>query len=103
MGNDCSQGPEFAFQAMKMVLELVRSIRVHALLLQPCPALCTPTDCSPPDSLSMGFSRQEYWSGLSFPSPGGFPNPGIELESPALQVDSLPLSHRGRPTFRFTL
>ena len=38
----------------------------------------------------MGFSRQEYWSGLSFPSPGNLPNPGIEPGSPALQVDSLP-------------
>ena len=33
---------------------------------------------------SMGFSRQEYWSGLSFPSPGGLPDPGIEPRSPAL-------------------
>ena len=41
--------------------------------------------------LSMGFSRQEYWSGLPFPSPGNLPNPGIEPESPALQVDSLPI------------
>ena len=40
--------------------------------------------------LSMGFSRQEYWSGLPFPSPGDLPNPGIEPGSPALQVDSLP-------------
>ena len=42
--------------------------------------------------LSMEFSRQEYWSGLPFPSPGDLPNPGIEPESPAspaLQVDSL--------------
>ena len=43
----------------------------------------------------MGFSRQEYWSGLLFPSPGDLPNPGIEPGSPALQVDSLPLSHQG--------
>ena len=40
--------------------------------------------------LSMGFSRQEYWSGLSFPSPGDLPDPGIEHRSPALQVDALP-------------
>ena len=38
--------------------------------------------------LSMGFSRQEYWSGLPFPSPGNLPNPGIEPRYPALQVDS---------------
>ena len=40
--------------------------------------------------LSMGFSRQEYWSGLPFPSPGHLPDPGIEPRSPALQADSLP-------------
>ena len=43
--------------------------------------------------LSMKFSRQEYWNGLPFPPPGGFPDPGIELASPAsptLQADSLP-------------
>ena len=39
---------------------------------------------------SMGFSRQEYWSGLPFPSPGYLPNPGIKPRSPASQADSLP-------------
>ena len=39
---------------------------------------------------STGFSRQEYWSGLPFPSPGDLPNPGIEPKSPALQADDLP-------------
>ena len=39
--------------------------------------------------LSMGFSRQEYWSGLPFPSPGDLPNSGIEPRSPALQADAL--------------
>ena len=39
--------------------------------------------------LSMGFSRQEYWSGLPIPSPGDLPNPGTEPRSPALQADSL--------------
>ena len=41
-------------------------------------------------SLSMGFSRQEYWSGLPFPSPGDLPDPGIEPRSPGLQADALP-------------
>ena len=45
----------------------------------------------------MGFPRQEYWSGLPFPSPGDPPDPGIELESPALQVDSLPSEPPGKP------
>ena len=39
---------------------------------------------------SMGFSRQEYWSGLPFPSPGDLPDPGIEPQSPASQADALP-------------
>ena len=47
--------------------------------------------------LSMGFSRQECWSRLPFPPPGDLPDPGIEFKSPALQVDSLPLSHVGSP------
>ena len=47
--------------------------------------------------LSMEFSRQEYWSGLPFPSPGDLPDPGIEPGFPALQADSLPLSHPGSP------
>ena len=46
---------------------------------------------------SMEFSRQEYWSGLPFPSPGDSPVSGIEPMSPALQVDSLPLSHQRSP------
>ena len=47
--------------------------------------------------LSMGFSRQEYWNGLPFPSPGDLPNPGIELGFPALQADSLPSGPPAKP------
>ena len=47
--------------------------------------------------LSRGFFRQEYWSGLSFPTSGDLPDPGIKPKSPALQVNSLPLSHPGSP------
>ena len=45
----------------------------------------------------MGFSRQEYWTGLPFPSPGDLPDPGVKPRSPALQADFLPLSHQGSP------
>ena len=45
----------------------------------------------------MGFSRQEYWSGLPFPSPGDLPNPGIEPRSPALQADALSSEPPGKP------
>ena len=44
----------------------------------------------------MGFSRQEYWSGLPFPSPGDLPDPGIEPRSPALQADALPSKPPGK-------
>ena len=47
--------------------------------------------------LSMGFSRQEYWSGLSFSSPGDLSDLRMEPASPAWWVDSLPLSHLGSP------
>ena len=47
--------------------------------------------------LFMGFSRQEHWSGLPFPSPEDLPNPGIEPRSPALQADSLPSKPPGKP------
>ena len=55
--------------------------------LQLCLTLWDLVDCSPPGSLSMGFSRQEYWSGLPCPPAGDLSNPGIEsmsLTSPAL-------------------
>ena len=52
--------------------------------------------------LSMGFSRQEYWSGLPFPFPGDLPDPGIKPEfpvSPALQADSFPAESLGKPEY----
>ena len=49
--------------------------------------------------LSMGFSRQEYWSGLPFPSPGDLPNPGIKPRSPALQADTLTSEPPGKPSW----
>ena len=61
-------------------------------LSQICLTVCNPTACQAP--LSMEFFRQEYWSGLPFPSPGHLPDPGIKLRSPALQADSLPSEQR---------
>ena len=49
-------------------------------------------------ALSMGFPRQEYWSGLPFPPTGALPHPGIEPVSPALQADSLPAEPSGKPS-----
>ena len=60
--------------------------------------LCEPVDYSLlGTSLPMGFSRQEYWSGLPFPSPGALADAGIESRSPALQADSLPSEPPGKP------
>ena len=76
---------------------------VKVLLRQSCLTRCShmdcspPVDCSPPGSSVQGFSRQEHWSGLPFPSPGDLPSPGTELESPALQADSLPSEPPGLP------
>ena len=47
----------------------------------------------------MGFSRQECWSGLPFPSPGDLPDPGIKPRSPALRADALPSEPPGKPKF----
>ena len=64
---------------------------------QSCPILCDPMDCIAYQApLSMGFSRQECWSGLPFPSPGDLPEPGNEPGSPALQADTLPSEPPGK-------
>ena len=64
---------------------------------QSCPTVCDPWTVAHQASPSMGFSRQEYWSGLPFPSPGDLLDPGIEPRSPALQVDSLPTEPQRKP------
>ena len=53
---------------------------MHAKLLQSCPTLCVPMDCSRQIPLSVGFSRQEYWSLLPCTPPGDLPNPGISQD-----------------------
>ena len=59
-------------------------------MLSPVQLFVTPWTAAHQAPVSMGFSRQEYWSRLPFPSPGDIPDPGIEPWSPALQTDSLP-------------
>ena len=59
-------------------------IMAEVLVTQSCPTFVTPWTVALWAPLSMGFSRQEYWSGLPFPSPGDLPNPGTEPASPAL-------------------
>ena len=62
---------------------------VGGLVAKLCLTLAIPWTVARQAPLSMGFSRQEYWNGLPFPSPGDIPNPGIKSRSPTLQADSL--------------
>ena len=62
----------------------------YGLVAKSCLTLATPWTIACQVPLSMGISRQEYWSRLPFPSPGDLPHPGIERGFPALQANSLP-------------
>ena len=67
---------------------------------QLCPTLCDPWTVAYQAPPSMGFSKQEYWSGLPFPSPGDLPDPGIEPRSPTLEADALNSEPPGKPSPR---
>ena len=69
---------------------------VHSQSLQLCSTLVTLWTVAHQAPRSIRFSRQEYWSGLPFPSPGDLPDPGIKPRSPALQADSLPSEPPGK-------
>ena len=73
------------------------SIKVKVKSLSPVQLFAVPWTVVYQASLSMGFSRQEYWSGLPFLSPGDLPDPGIEPRSPALQADALPSEPPRKP------
>ena len=73
------------------------------LVTKSCTTLVTPWTVAHQTPLSMGFSRQEYWIGLPFPSPGDLPDPGIEPRSPALQAYSLPTELWGKPKVKWKL
>ena len=79
-----------AFEWSDMKWKLLSHVRLFA----------TPGTVACQAPLSMGFSRQEHWSGLPFSSPEDLPNPGTEPRSPALQVDSLPAELQGSPSSR---
>ena len=70
---------------------------------QSCPTFFDPMNCVACQALSMEFSRQEYWTGLPFPSLGDLPHPGMEPGSPELQADSLPSEPTGKPNVHTTL
>ena len=74
---------------------------VCVLSVQSCVTVATLWTVAHQVPLSIGFSKQEYWSVLPCPPPGDLPDPGIKPESPAapaLQADSLPGSHQGNPS-----
>ena len=72
---------EMEFESKQFYLEAV-------LVAKSCPTLATPWTVAHQAPLSMGFSRQEYWNGVPFSSPGDLPNTGTEPGSLALQADS---------------
>ena len=76
--------------------------KVESEVAQSCPTLCDPMDYPYQAPQSMGFSRQELWSGLPFPSPGNLPNPGMEPRSPALWADALPSELLEKPQRKFS-
>ena len=67
------------------------------LVAKLCLTLAPPWTVACQAPQSMGFSRQEYWSGFPYPSPGDLPNPGIKPRSPALQVNFFPAELSGMP------
>ena len=90
----CTQSTPFLLRVWSM--DQWHHYHTSCLVTKSCPTLCNPVDCSPQAPVSVGFFRQEYWSGLPFPSPGDLSHAGIGPMSPALQAYSLPLSHQGR-------
>ena len=72
-------------------------VKVKVKSLSRVPLFATPWTVAYQAPPSMGFSRQEYCSGLPFPSPGDLPDPGIEPGSPEFQAVTLTLSHQGSP------
>ena len=73
-------------------------MKCSGLVPKSCLTLATPWTVACQAPLFRGFSRQEHWSGLPFPSPGDLPDLGIEPGSPALQADSSPTELLGKAT-----
>ena len=83
--------------------ECTRTLVAAGSAAQWCPTLCDPMTVAHQAPLSMGFPRQEYWSGLPFPSPGDCSNQGWNPQLLLWQVDALPLIHQGSPASILTL
>ena len=76
---------------------------IKVLVTQSCPTSCDLGTVACQAPLTMGFSRQKYWSGLPFPSSEDLPDSGIEPRSPALQADCLPFEQPGKPPCKVTI
>ena len=85
----------FNWSFINLIVKSKRKVKVK--LLSYVQLFATPWTVAHQASPSMGFSRQEYWSGLPFALPGDLPHPGIEPRSPALPVDALPSEPPGKP------
>ena len=72
----------FSYGTLKKCSSTFKAVQSGACVLSRVQLFATPQIVACQAPLSMGFSRQEYWSGLPFPTPGDLPDPGIESESP---------------------
>ena len=93
---DCYLLTTYAW-AIEMWNHDITRLVVDGLVAKSCLTLEIPWTIACQVPLSMGFSRQEYWSGFPFPSPGDLPDPGIQPGSPVLQADDWPTELWGRP------
>ena len=96
----CEQNLEiciFNWLSRRFFYQLVYEKKVKVKLLGHVQLFATPWTVAYQAPQSMEFSRQEYWSGLPFPSPGDLLDPGIESRSPTLQADALPSEPPGKP------
>ena len=73
-------------------------VKSESEVAQLCPTLSEPMDCNLPCSFVHGISRQEYWSGLQFPSPGDLPNPGVKPTSDREKKDKFIVGKTGSAT-----
>ena len=99
---DRQSSRQASIQCLNLVLSFFSTNFIYGvcggggLVTKSCPTLANPCTVACQTPLSMGFSRQEYWSGLPFPSLGNLPDPGIEPWSPAVQAACLPTTLQGK-------
>ena len=93
----------FILYYQKLVANILDKERyINIVVVHSCLTLCDPRDSSHQAPLSMGFSRQQYGSGLPVPSPGDIPNPGIEPGDLHCRKTLYLLSHLGSPDINIT-